>query len=258
MGPPRNSYAGQSNSRKRKKPDEEEVLLARGILNEDPIENEYENLDEDDEEQEVITLSKEKGEFEKILKAQEPSTISQYGDIKVTGYNLEDEREDGEFDEMGNFIFRKSSPTDDELNDTWVESVDWEAVRRRENEARERKSARDEEKQVNETKDAKTDSILGDRFTCYRQMLRIMRPDETVQKSIRRLGNEVPKRRPTNRNKAQQSTQTNEDDEGDKQAKIAEARKKLDNMIELAHHLLEDGDTDIYQKSYEDLEEAIN
>lgn len=238
-------------SRKRKQPDEDEVLLLKGgPLREQPVENEYEHLDDDDDpEDEEEIANKKRAEYEQMLRAQEPATIAQYDDIKITPFNLEDELEDGEFDKAGNFIFRREE-TDEEKNDTWAESVDWAAVEQRERERKQQQSTSDK------PQDSGGDlpEPVIDRIDCFKKMLRIMRPDETVQKTIRRLGNSVPKRRPMKGKDKSNAKDLNPSDE----ATITEARRVLDLMIELAHQRLEDGDTDIYQKSFEDLEDAIN
>ena len=44
----------------------------------------------------------------------------QDGGVEVTGFNLEDEKEEGYFDKDGNFIFKKS---DDHAGDVWLEGA---------------------------------------------------------------------------------------------------------------------------------------
>lgn len=219
-----------------------------------PIENEYEHLDEDDELEDEETVRKRKAEYKRILKSQEPSTIDRYDDIKITPFNLEEELEEGEIDETGNYVFSKRSLEDDEENDEWAESVDWAAIEKKE---REREEATEHEtSKVEDTKkstSAKSEPVILDKLACYKQMLRVMRPDESVQKTIRRLGQDVPKRRPVSKSKTHQPMDVDE-----KAEEIAEAKRKLNLIIELAHQRLEEGDMDIYQKSYEQLEEAIN
>lgn len=242
-----------SSSKKRKQPDEDEELLRDGLLSEEPIENEYENLDEgeDDEIEDEETLIKNKDEYDKMLKNQEPATITRYDDIKITPFNIQEELEEGEIDEAGNFVLSKRSLKDEEENDNWAESVDWDAVVKKEME-QDKGTSQQDSRMVVESK-SKPEHNFYDRISCYKQMLRIMRPDETIQRTIRRLGNDVPKRRPRNKSKQIQSIEV----EG-KAEEIQEAKRKLDLMIELAHQRLEDGDMDIYQKSYEQLEGAIN
>ena len=235
-------------SRKRKQPDEDEQTLPREQpLAEQQIENEYEHLDDNEDDDEAPPKLRQ-GEFEQIMSAQEPATIKQYDDIKVIPFNLEEELEEGNFDQAGNFIFRKKEPANEEEDDTWAESVDWKAVEKMEREGR--SVIRNSPAATTSKNQApKAQPVVKDKLSCYKEMLRIMKSDETIQKCIRRLGNGVPKRRPYKKNSKP------EPEEG---AEVMETRRKLDLMIELAHQRVEDGDMDIYQKSYEDLEDAIN
>lgn len=252
-----------SSSHKRKQPDPDEILAKEGPLSEEPIENEYEHLDDDndvDEDTDGKVAGELAGEeYEQILKAAEPETIVHDGDIKITPFNLEEELEEGQFDRAGHYILktRKDESDEDEEGggDNWADSVDWSAVEKRERERNKNETpavAQTSAKHSNPTGDLP--ATARDRISCYKNMLRIMRPDETVQRAIRRLGNSVPKRR---FNKPSRKSEVPKDSEDDPD-QVAAAKQSLNRMIELAHHVLEDGDTDIYQKSYEDLEEAIN
>lgn len=230
----------------------DESLPRRGILADDPIDNEYENLDDSDEEDclEGGEKKDERLDFrQKTQKHQEPATITKDGDIKITPFNLNEELEEGQFDRDGNFIFKKKDDDqDEEADDTWAETVDWAEVERKEKE-------RHEEMIVDEAKtQPDEETLLRDEQTCYREMLRIMQPDESVQKTIRRLGNSIPRRRPFNKNARKQPDTSGPSDS----SAINEAKRKLDLMIELADLRLRDGDMDIYQKTYDDLEDKIN
>uniref|UniRef100_A0A6G1S6I2 LIN1-like protein n=1 Tax=Aceria tosichella TaxID=561515 RepID=A0A6G1S6I2_9ACAR len=253
--------SGVNNTKKRKQPDPPEDILAReGPLTEPPIDNEYEHLDDDEDDDEDDggcvgpAFNLKRSDYREIQEAQEKATITQYDDIKITPFNLEEELEEGEFDKAGNFIFKKkgTGDSDEEENDTWAESVNWAEVERKE---------REQQAKDVEMRDSKPEVsvIKRDKTVAYKEMLRLMRPDEIVKKTIQRLGNNVPKRKPFNKNAAKSKQQAAVGDlKGTQGASAEEARRKLDLMIELAHGRLEEGDIDIYQKSYEDLEEAIN
>lgn len=213
-------------SRKRKRPlDEDDV--GDEIINVKELEDQDCDTDDDDA---II----EKNIVDEAIEAQEPATHPSYGDIQLTPFNMDDELEEGEFDRAGNFVYKKKEKLDETNNDSWAESIDWSRVKD--------PTEKEKEKPEEPEPEAAVDPI---KF--YKQMLRIMKYDETVQKTIRRLGNDVPKRRP-NKNKFKEP----------ETPETIEARAKLNAMIEFAHRLLENGDVDIYQKSYEDLEEAIN
>jgi len=242
---------------KRKRQDEIEqvdILPRLNPLAPDHIENEYEYLDNDDDPEEEVPSGSKLGndELSQIMNAQKPATIRQDGDIKITPFNLSEELEEGEFDKAGNFIFKKGGKSDEEHeggNDTWAESIDWKEVERREKE-------KDPELTLDRSKESTIP--IRDEQTCFKEMLRIMRPDETVQRAIRRLGNSIPRKRPTNRNTPKGQNHGASSNMPKDQAQVEEAKRKLDLMTELANQVFLNGDTDIYQKSYEDLEEAIN
>jgi CD2 antigen cytoplasmic tail-binding protein 2 len=241
-------------SRKRKQPDSIDILQREGPLTEPPIDNEYEQFDDDDvdddDDQAGPSLGRE--ERREIEEAQERPTITEYGDIKITPFNLQEELEEGEFDKAGNFIFKKKKNDDSgsEEDDNWAESIDWADIAKKE---KEQKNLDAEMK----PEQPDVDEVGRDKISAYKEMLRLMKPDETVKRTIQRLGNDVPKRKPMNKN-ATKSKMDQKASHNDQSIDVKEARRKLDLMIELAHNLLEQGDTDIYQKSYEDLEEAIN
>merc|ERR1719431_546564 len=45
----------------------------------------------------------------------------------ITGFNLKDEMEDGEFDSTGQFHFRKEKRED---RDEWLDTVDWKEIKK--------------------------------------------------------------------------------------------------------------------------------
>ena len=51
----------------------------------------------------------------------------QDGEQVITPFNLEDENEEGHFDENGNFIFDKK--TGEEIRDSWLDSIDMQKVK---------------------------------------------------------------------------------------------------------------------------------
>lgn len=250
-------------SKKRKQPDSDEEVPERlERLVDIPPEQDYLN-DEDDLEPD----NQAQEQFEDILEAQESATIKRYGDIKVTPFNVDEEREEGLLDEKGNYIMKARSRRpkknideydDDEEedaneDDTWLQSVDWEAIERKESvgESVNKKTSTSQNSQAQNK-----NTNHGDKITCFKRMLRIMKPEETVKRTIQRLGQSIPRRKPISRHRHRSQPQSTEGIADD--PSVEAARKDLDLMIELADHILQEGDMDIYQKLYEDLEEAIN
>lgn len=172
------------------------------------------------------------------------SNSNLYDDIKITPFNLNEELEEGRFDEAGNYLSDRTKK-----DDKWADSIDWDAIERKQKDSNNTQIPHASKDQQSET----YETPLSE-FECYKQMLRIMKYNETVQKCIKRLGDAVPKRR---FNRGRTSKQGHPMDVEDSE-QVSNAKFNLDRMIELAHQRLENGDMDIYQKSYEDIEGAIN
>lgn len=202
----------------------------------------YEPVDEDEDVDDEVATQLKPEDYREILDAQEPSTMMHYDGIKITPFNLKEEFQEGNFDKAGNFIFAKRQrDTEENPSDNWADTVDWASV-----EAQASSSAKQENGKEDQDEEMPP---ARDRSSCYKEMLSIMKPHETVQQAIRRLGNSIPKRRPKTKSTTTSSAQTD--------AGVTEAKKDMEQIIELAHQMLEEGDTDIYQKSYDDLRGAI-
>ena len=135
------------------------------------------SIDSDEEDDD----RKEHEKFEKIheddIEGQEDdSEMMMDGDIKVTPFNLKEERQEGEFSKDGNFVWAKK----DEVNDAWLDNIDWIKIKQ--------KSQAEADKEEAE-EDAEDEAQLAySEMHSYKQMLEMMQPGESVAKSLRRLG----------------------------------------------------------------------
>merc|ERR1712032_620499 len=111
-------------------------------------------------------------EDNELLEGQEDDTVAQDGEIKITPFNLKEEQQEGSFSKDGNFVWNKK----DEVKDAWLDDVDMQKVREKTTEEKEAEEAADEA-QANYSE-----------FNNYKQMIELMRPGESVAKSLRRLG----------------------------------------------------------------------
>merc|ERR1711892_1427263 len=93
----------------------------------------------------------------------------------ITGFNLKDEMEEGEFDSTGQFHFKKGKRDD---QDEWLDSLDWKAIKKNEQKTQEQMDSA-ENKPDEPERDEK--EILG-------EILKIVKPKETVTKALQRLG----------------------------------------------------------------------
>ena len=72
----------------------------------------------------------------------------------------------------------------DNIKDNWIDSIDWVQVKQKTKDSA--AEADDEEDDDDDDDDEPKDS--GDRLQVYREMLKLMKPGESVLKSLRRLG----------------------------------------------------------------------
>lgn len=258
-------------SHKRKQPDDENEILSKQSSRHvrQSFKDEYNHLeegdddcDEDYEDNKNSMIEKSDNILKKVFVAQEKATIKEYDGIKITPFNLDEEREEGDFDAAGNFIYKDksnvASDSEDGEPDTWADSIDWLAIEREEKEKKEHIRGHKTQKHTNnEAQTSEGQTPIRSRSDCYKQILELMRPDETVQKTLRRLGNNVPKRLP-NQFSRKKSNPSNLMDTIGTVEDIAEAKRKLNLLIELAHQVVEEGDTDIYQKTFEQLQYITN
>lgn len=140
------------------------------------IDNKH-SIDSDEEEDD----RKEHEKFDKIheddIEGQEDdSELMMDGDIKVTPFNLKEERQEGEFSKDGNFVWNKK----DEVNDAWLDNIDWVKIKQ--------KSKEEAEKEEEEAEAEDEAQMAYNEINNYKQMLEMMQPGETVARTLRRLG----------------------------------------------------------------------
>ena len=134
------------------------------------------SIDSDDEEDDRQAEAK----FEKMkdddIEGQEDDTLRDDGDIKITPFNLKEEQQEGSFSKDGNFVWNKK----DEIKDAWLDEVDWVKVKEK------TKAEIEKEEKADDAEDDAQESY--NEISNYKQMVEMMRPGESVAKSLRRLG----------------------------------------------------------------------
>jgi len=110
------------------------------------------------------------------IEGQEDETIEKDGEHKITPFNLKEEREDGDFSAEGDFIWKKTT----DIKDAWLDNVDWVKVKEVSKDEQEKQDALDEAEDEAEA--------AYNELEVYKSVLTLMKPGETVAKSIRRLG----------------------------------------------------------------------
>ncbi|KAI6240876.1 Mitochondrial import receptor subunit TOM7-like protein [Aphelenchoides fujianensis] len=64
----------------------------------------------------------------KAVHGQEKETIEYDGSIKIMPFNMNEEMEEGHYDDEGNFVFDKKK---EEIHDEWLDNVDWDSVKQK-------------------------------------------------------------------------------------------------------------------------------
>ena len=180
------------------------------------IENEYNfgkkfkhTLDSDEEDDEV---NAEKYNIMKNdeIEGAEKATVDFDGDIKITPFNMDEELETGHFDKEGTYIFKK----DDEIRDNWLDNIDWAKIDPTKN------------LQMNESSDDETSDIKVNTEELYKQLLELMKPEESVQRAIQRFGKDCPK---NSRGQKRKNGATNIDF-----SKVDSAKEKIKQLTSIA------------------------
>eukprot|EP00092_Neocalanus_flemingeri_P015581 GFUD01016869.1.p1 GENE.GFUD01016869.1~~GFUD01016869.1.p1 ORF type:complete len:367 (-),score=151.49 GFUD01016869.1:45-1076(-) len=191
------------------------------------------SIDSDDEEDDRQAEAK----FEKMkdddIEGQEDDTLGQDGDIKITPFNLKEEQQEGSFSKDGNFVWNKK----DDVKDAWLDDIDWVKVKQ--------KSKAELEKDEHDD-DAEDDAQESyNEVANYKQMVELMRPGESVAKSLRRLGG--------NKGFVSQSQRWKKKKAGAVEDPMEkENKEKMLKLTGLADAILtRSGNMEIYEETYE-------
>ncbi len=131
----------------------------------------------DSDEEEEYTATKDKYEVldDEEIEGQEDDTIEKDGEVQITPFNLKEEREEGDFSKDGDFIWKKTK----DINDAWLDNIDWVKVKEVKKAEQMRKDAEDEAEDEAEA--------AYNELAVYKSVLALLKPTETVAKAIRRL-----------------------------------------------------------------------
>jgi len=173
------------------------------------------------------------------------------GAPKIDAFNMQNEMDEGRFDEAGNFI-RKAAERD-AVHDSWLEGVSRKDMRRAK-EAMEKREAEKREK-MKEDDAVPTSQVLADLIPCLEK-------GETILEALARLGTTDKKRKKqTNKNswrqkkKAAANSEEMDVDKGKAPVNPIEARRKetVEQITGAADRLLTRGQPEIYDESRESL-----
>ncbi|VDQ10801.1 unnamed protein product [Trichobilharzia regenti] len=172
---------------------------------------------------------------------QEASTLEYDDEVKITPFNMKEElEEDGHFDSAGTFIFKKEV----DARDNWLEDINWLEVKK------------NQEKNVlkdTAISDEPDEKVLSkeEKLSMYEELLSYLQPSETVLRSIKRMGvcSDVKKSASASERWLQKKKPKTDNRNGNPEGLI--------RVTELADQLVQAGDFDVYQKTYEDIHKLI-
>jgi len=156
--------------------------------------------------------------------------INEDGDV-VEPFHLQNEREEGHFDQAGNYVFHRKKKGEE---DAWLEGMDEAEVEKSIGEAAEAKRKRQERSAAEETRL----QILQRAHTpaqLKRELLGLLQQGETVARAMRRLGNGGAGKRPDPSQRAQ-----------------------LDRLTEISSLLLAHGATSIFETTHAALKASLD
>ncbi|XP_064618794.1 CD2 antigen cytoplasmic tail-binding protein 2 homolog [Lineus longissimus] len=184
--------------------------------------------DEEDEDKDKYDVMAEDD-----IEGQEDDTIDYDDGIKITPFNMKDELEEGHFDKEGTFIFDKEQ----NIADNWLENIDWVKIKERPKGAK-----NDDDDDSDEEEEDKVDKI-----DIYQQILKYLKPGESVARAIKRLGGSKSS---SQRWKKPKPGQVEKPDGTDKEAML--------ELTGFADKLTQIGDYDIYSDTFEKLTHLVN
>jgi len=198
------------------------------------------SIDSDDEDDDRQAEER----FEKMrdddIEGQEEDTVTLDGDIKITPFNLKEERQEGEFSKDGNFVWNKK----EEIKDAWLDNLDWVKIKERSAAEKER----EEEAGDAEDEAAASYSELGN----YSKMVELMQPGESVARALKRLAGKKGPVLQSQRWKKKKTGGgvTDPAEAGNKTAMLA--------LTGLADEILSrSGNMEIYEETYEGIQHKL-
>ncbi|KAF2181774.1 hypothetical protein K469DRAFT_588157 [Zopfia rhizophila CBS 207.26] len=161
---------------------------------------------------------------------------------KLDAFNMKSEREEGGFDESGNYVRKATDPN--AVHDSWLEGLSKKDMKR----AKEAQEKRDTERRQRNIAD---DSILTSDILST--LIARLEKGETVLEALQRLGKGKEKRRPKWQKNKRENGDAMQVDQDNTAEDPAETRRKdaVEAITGAADQLLTRGQTDIYDAERE-------
>lgn len=188
--------------------------------------------DEEDNQKEIDKLE------EDDIEGQEDETETYTDDgMRITPFNLKEELEEGYFDAEGNYFANR-----DDVNDNWLQAVDWKKVKDQSGKDTQENNADNEKAQK-----LTTEGLVN----TLKELATFLKPKETPLRAIRRYGgnkgSSASQKWKLNKRKDQNTDNTSLTSAEEEQ----ENRRKCERITELTDLLLYNDRTNIYQENLE-------
>lgn len=171
------------------------------------------------------------------FEGEEEGTSNQDGEQRMTAFNMQEEMELGHFDKQGHFIWKNEK----EVRDNWLDNIDWQQIKSNSKFS----TKEDKVKGLGDESDSEEEEEEKfDEIAVYEQIITYMKPRENINKTLRRLGGDLSKLSSVERLKR-------------KKAGTLNVSKEVTDLTELANKILNTGNMDVYQETYEGITQKI-
>lgn len=163
-------------------------------------------------------------------------------EIEFTPFNMKEELEDGHFDHMGHYHFKKG---DERHLDNWLDDVDWVKIKKNEDYKKKYYTAEGEYISSSDEDDEVALNLVKkfDPLASFKQILTYMRPKESINQTLQRL------------NKSKLKISTAERIKMKKQGIVDEASETITKITGLVNEILtKTGNMNVYELTYEQIQ----
>jgi len=167
--------------------------------------------------------------------------------FELSSFNMREEMEEGKFASDGTYV-KTFDPH--AVHDRWMDGMDDSEIKKarrqhRHQEKLQKEKMKAEEKELEE---------LGGKENAEKKMLEYLKKGETILEALQRLGVKAKKEAPKQKRpkKDQEAMAVDKD-----AAAITRPKSDIDEITHLASLLMSFGDTDIYNKTYEELVRSV-
>ncbi|KAH8107001.1 hypothetical protein BXZ70DRAFT_915996 [Cristinia sonorae] len=169
--------------------------------------------------------------------------------FELSSFNMREEMEEGKFAADGTYV-RTFDPH--AVHDRWMEGMDDKEIVRARRQHRQQVKIQ-KEKMLAEEKELEE---LGGKENAEKKLLGMLKKGETVLEALQRLGAKAKKTAPPKK-KRPNAKVTGDSMAVDKTAPAPAIKTDIDEITHLASLLMSFGDTDVYNKTYEELVRSV-